>query len=49
MKSVEAIQKEITRIEADNRYISGLKHPATLPIQLKLETRLNTLKWVLKE
>lgn len=56
MKSVEVIQKEIARIEADDRYISGLKHPATTDInaplalvQLEMETRRATLKWVLKE
>lgn len=54
MKSKEAIKKEIAKIEADDRYQSGLEHPATIDInaplaliQLSFETKLATLKWVL--
>jgi len=55
MKSVEEIKKMMAEIEADNRYISGQKHPATIYenaplalIQLEMETRLKTLKWVME-
>lgn len=54
MKSEEAIKAEIAKIEADERYQSGLKHPATIDInaplalvQLEMEVRIKTLKWML--
>ena len=54
MKSNEQIEKRIREIEADDRYQSGLKHPATIDInaplaliQLSFEIELKALKWVL--
>ncbi len=56
MKTEEAIREQIAKIEADERYQSGLKHPATVDInaplaliQLTFETQLQTLRWVLNE
>lgn len=56
MRTVEEIKEQIQKVEADDRYQSGLKMPATIDInaplaliQLEMETRIKTLKWVLKE
>ena len=56
MRSVEEIKAQIAKVESDDRYQSGLKHPATVDInaplaliQLSFETQLKTLKWVLNE
>lgn len=55
MKTEQEIKAQIARVEADGRYQSGLKRPATIDtnaplarIQLSFETQINTLKWVLK-
>ena len=55
MRSEEEIKAKVAEIEADSRYQSGQECPATISVnaplalvQLELETRLNTLKWVLK-
>lgn len=54
MKSPEEIKTQIDVIEADDRYQSGLECPANILInaplaliQLEMETRHKTLKWVL--
>ena len=56
IKTVEEMQAEIARIEKDDRYLSGLKHPAEIAInaplalvQLEMEIRIKTLRWVLGE
>lgn len=56
MKEVVDIENRIKEIEADSRYQSGLKKPATVVenaplalVQLSLETELKALKWVLSE
>ena len=55
MRSEQEIKAKIAEVEADSRYQSGQECPATIGInaplalvQLELETRLNTLKWVLE-
>lgn len=55
MRSKEEIEAKIADIEADSRYQDGQKRPATIDInaplaliQLELEARLKTLKWVLE-
>ncbi len=55
MKSKEQIKAKIAEIEADSRYQSGLKSPATIAInaplaliQLTFETQIQTLQWVIK-
>lgn len=55
MRTIEEIKEQIQIVEADDRYQSGLKMPATIDInaplaliQLEMETRIKTLKWVLK-
>lgn len=54
MKAIAAIKKRIAEIEADERYKSGLEHPATIEInaplaliQLSFEAEIKALKWVL--
>jgi hypothetical protein len=54
MRAIGEIKKRIAEIEADDRYQSGLKHPATIDInaplaliQLEFEKEIKTLKWVL--
>ena len=54
MEATGLINQRITEIEADERYQSGQKEPATIAInaplaltQLSLETELKTLRWVL--
>lgn len=54
MKTVEEIKGQIAKIENDSRYQAGLEHPATIEInaplalvQLDLEVKIRTLKWVL--
>lgn len=56
MKTEKEIKTQIAEIEVDDRYQSGLKHPATINInaplaliQLEMETKIRTLKWVLEE
>ena len=56
MKSEELIKKRIAEIEADSRYQSGLKVPATVDInaplaliQVGFEAEIRALRWVLKE
>ncbi len=56
MKTEEEIKKRIAVIEADERYQSGLKHPATIDInaplaliQLGFESEIATLRWVLSQ
>ena len=56
MKTAEQINKRIAEIETDDRYQSGLKHPANIQInaplaliQLSFESEIKALKWVLKE
>jgi len=56
MRSEQEIKEQIAKIEADSRYQSGLKHSATIDInaplaliQLEMEVRLQTLKWILNE
>jgi len=51
---VKFIEEKIGKIEADERYQSGLRHPATIDInaplaliQLEMETTIKTLRWVL--
>jgi hypothetical protein len=53
MKTAEQIEARLKEIEADERYKSGLKHPATLDenaplalVQLSFEIERRTLKWV---
>lgn len=55
MRTVKEIEAQITAIEADSRYQAGLKTPATIGInaplaliQLEMETRRKTLKWVIE-
>lgn len=55
MKKVKEIKRRMAEIEADDRYQSGKKNPATVEInaplaliQLSFETELKTLKWVLE-
>ncbi len=55
MKDDEQIIKRIKEIEEDDRYQSGLEHPATIDInaplaliQLSFEIERKALKWVLK-
>lgn len=54
MTATETIKKRIAEIEADERYQSGLKTPATIEInaplaliQLSFEVEIKALKWVL--
>ena len=56
MRGISQIRKRIEAIEADDRYQSGLAHPATTDInaplaliQLGFEVELKALKWVLGE
>ena len=56
MKSKEKIEERIAEIEADSRYQSGLKHPATVEInaplaliQMGFEAEVRALKWVVQE
>jgi hypothetical protein len=56
MRTIEEIKEQIQKVEADDRYQSGLKMPATIDInaplaliQLEMETRIKTLRWVLNE
>jgi hypothetical protein len=56
MRSEEEIRKRIADIEADARYQSGLKSPATIDInaplvliQFGFETEVKALKWALGE
>jgi len=56
MKTAADILKRIAKIEADDLYMSGKKHPATIDInaplaliQLSFETERKALKWVLQE
>ncbi len=55
MRELAQIKKRIETIEADDRYQSGLEHPATVEInaplaliQVGFETELKALKWVLE-
>lgn len=55
-KTTEQITARIKVIEADERYQSGLNHPAEVTInaplalvQLSFETEIRTLRWVLQE
>jgi len=55
MKDDEQIIKRIKEIEEDDRYQSGLEHPATIDInaplaliQMGFESEIRALKWVLK-
>jgi len=55
MRTIGEIREQIQKIEADTRYQEGLKTPATIDInaplaliQLEMETRIKTLKWVLR-
>ncbi len=55
MRELAQIKKRIEAIEADDRYQSGLEHPATVEInaplaliQVGFETELKALKWVLE-
>ena len=54
MEATRLISKRIAEIEADERYQSGRKKPATVDInaplalvQLEFETEIKTLRWVL--
>lgn len=54
MKTEAEIRKRIAEIEADCRYQSGQKHPATVDInaplaliQMGFEAEIKALKWVL--
>lgn len=54
MRTEAEIKKRIAKIEADSRYQSGLKNPATIGInaplaliQLEFEVEIKTLKWML--
>lgn len=54
MEAIRLINKRIAEIEADERYQSGRKKPATIDvnaplalIQLELETEIKALRWVL--
>jgi hypothetical protein len=54
MKSLEEIKARINEIEADSRYQSGLKKPATIAvnaplalIQMAFEAEIAALRWVL--
>ena len=54
MEAIRLISKRIAEIEADERYQSGRKKPATIDVnaplalvQLELETEIKTLRWVL--
>ena len=56
MERYKVIKRRIIEIEADDRYISGKEHPATIGInaplaliQLSLEVELKALNWVLDE
>lgn len=56
MKTKDQIDKRIDQIEADDRYQSGLKNPATIEInaplaliQLSYEVEIKALRWVLKD
>lgn len=56
MRTPDEIKTEIARIQAQDTYKSGQKHPATIDInaplalvQLEQETEIKTLRWVLNE